>query len=269
MFRRQLIAAVLAACCLLVTSAGASARLPTLHAAAAKKAPKPAPAPLPVVKSVTPLRLSIGETLTIVGRNFVPGKGHNTVVFFRDGAPAVFLRAGTATKTHIKVTLTSKLGRWLIPRNTGDSAPTRFRLRVLARRFGAQLHAAQALAARAARPEQKIGRGHAGRRPDLHAGERCSGARRGRRRRRARQRARAESQDRSVHRRQRRRQNPRRLRVRVGARPTTRARCPTRASVPTRTRSTRATRTPTTTATASRWPTSTPPGSCTGTRASR
>jgi hypothetical protein len=135
MFRRQLIAAIVAACSLLATSAGASAHLPMLHAAAAKqKAPT---TPLPVVKAVTPLRLSIGETLTIVGRNFVPGKGHNTVVFFRDGAPPIFLRAGTATKTRIKVTLTSKLGRYLIPRNTGDSAPTRFRLRVLSRRFGA------------------------------------------------------------------------------------------------------------------------------------
>ena len=137
MSRRQLVTAVLATGCLLVPSAGAGARLPALHAAAVDGAPPSASTPLPVIKAVKPLRLAIGDTLTIVGRNFLPGRGRNTVVFFRDGAPAVFLRAGSATKTRMKVKLTSKLGRWLTARNNGARAPTRFRLRVLARRFGA------------------------------------------------------------------------------------------------------------------------------------
>jgi hypothetical protein len=136
MSRRQLVTAVLATGCLLVPSAGAGAGLPALHAAATGKAP-PASAPLPVIKTVKPLRLTIGETLTIVGRNFLPGRGRNTVVFFREGAPAVFLKAGSATRKRIKVKLTSKLGRYLIGRNNGERGPTRFRLRVLARRFGA------------------------------------------------------------------------------------------------------------------------------------
>jgi hypothetical protein len=138
MSRRQLVTAVLATCCVLVPSTGAGARLPALHAAAADRTAPAVSTPLPTIKSVKPLRLAIGDTLTIVGRHFLPGKGRNTVVFFRDGAPAVFLRAGTATKTRMKVTLTSKLGRWLTVRNNGDRAPTRFRLRVLARRFGAR-----------------------------------------------------------------------------------------------------------------------------------
>jgi hypothetical protein len=138
MSRRQLVTAVLATGCLLVPSAGAGASLPALHAAAADQKAPAVTTPLPVIKSVKPLRLTIGDTLTIVGRNFLPGKGRNTVVFFRDGAPAVFLRAGAATKTRMKVQLTSKLGRYLTARNNGDRAPTRFRLRVLARRFGAR-----------------------------------------------------------------------------------------------------------------------------------
>jgi hypothetical protein len=138
MSRRLLIPAILAIGCLLALATGAGARAPALHAAAAANdGPPAASTPLPVIKAVKPLRLTIGDTLTIVGRNFLPGKGRNTVVFFRDGAPAVFLRAGTATKTHMKVKLTSKLGRWLVARNTGARAPTRFRLRVLSRRFGA------------------------------------------------------------------------------------------------------------------------------------
>lgn len=137
MSRRQLIAAVLATGCLLVPAAGAGAGLPALHAAA-NGDPPPVTAPLPVIRSVAPLRLRIGSTLTIVGRNFLPGRGRNTVVFLRDGAPAVFLKAGRATKTRIKVKLTSKLGDVLIGRNNGEKGATRFRLRVLARRFGAR-----------------------------------------------------------------------------------------------------------------------------------
>jgi hypothetical protein len=136
MSRRQLVTAVLATGCLLLPSAGAGASLPALHSAAVQQPPL-ASTPLPVIKGVKPLRLAIGGTLTIVGRNFLPGRGRNTVVFFRDGAPAVFLRAGTATKTRMKVKLTSKLGQFLIGRNNGERGPTRFRLRVLARRFGA------------------------------------------------------------------------------------------------------------------------------------
>lgn len=137
MSRRQLVTAVLATGCLLVPSTGAGAGLPALHAAAVDQKGPAVTTPLPVIKSVKPLRLTIGDTLTIVGRNFLPGRGRNTVVFFRDGAPAVFLRAGTATKTRMKVQLTSKLGRYLTASNNGDRAPTRFRLRVISRRFGA------------------------------------------------------------------------------------------------------------------------------------
>ncbi len=142
MSRRQLVTAVLATGCLLVPSVGAGASLPALHAstAAHKHAHKrhAHAAALPLIKRVKPRKLAIGGTLTVVGRNFLPGRRRNTVVFFRKGAPAIFLRAGRSTKTRMKVKLTSKLGRYLVARNTGERAPTRFRLRVLARRFGAR-----------------------------------------------------------------------------------------------------------------------------------
>lgn len=141
MSRRQLVTAVLATGCLLVPSVGAGAALPALHAAAVDERPPAASTPLPLIERVKPLRAEIGTTLTIVGRHFLPGRGRNTVVFFREGAPAVFLKAGTATTSRMKVKLTSKLGRYLIGRNNGERAPTRFRLRVLARRFGARFTA--------------------------------------------------------------------------------------------------------------------------------
>jgi Bacterial TSP3 repeat len=134
MSRRLLLPAILATILLLAAAAAGGAGLPALHGKAA--GPVSASAPLPTIKRVTPLKLSIGEKLTIVGRHFIPGKRRNTVVFLRDGAPAVFLRAGASTRTRMTVTLTSKLDRYLVVRNNGEKKQTRFRLRVLARRFG-------------------------------------------------------------------------------------------------------------------------------------
>jgi Bacterial TSP3 repeat len=163
MIQRRLISLVLASASLLVASADAHGaavlgvrldpgarepiarlhRLPAppalahgLFAALASTHSKPSP--LPTITSVRPLKLAIGKSLTILGRNFVAGKHRDTIVFLRSGAPAVFLRADTATTRRITLTLTSKLTRFLTTTNTGAKAPTRFRLRVLARRFGAQ-----------------------------------------------------------------------------------------------------------------------------------
>jgi hypothetical protein len=131
---RPLLSAIATIACLLAPAAVAAGDvLPPLHAKAAARA---SAAPLPTIKRVTPLKLAIGEKLTIVGTNFIPGKRRNTVVFLRDGAPAVFLKAATSTRTRLTVKLTSKLGRYLVTRNTGEKGSTRFRLRVLARRFG-------------------------------------------------------------------------------------------------------------------------------------
>jgi hypothetical protein len=137
MSRRQLVTAVLATGCLLVPATGAGAGLPALHAAA-DDAPPPVTAPLPVITRVRPLRVEVGDTLTIIGRNFLPGRRRNTVVFLREGAPAIFLKAGKATRRRMTVKLTSKLGEFLIGRNNGEQGATRFRLRVLSRRFGAR-----------------------------------------------------------------------------------------------------------------------------------
>jgi Bacterial TSP3 repeat len=135
--RRLLAIAIVSSGLLLAPAAGggASAPAPDLHATAS--AMPAASTPLPTIKRVTPLRLAIGEKLRIVGTHFIPGRGRNTVVFLREGAPAIFLRAGRSTRTRMTVRLTSKLGRHLIGLNTGEKGPTRFRLRVLARRFGA------------------------------------------------------------------------------------------------------------------------------------
>jgi hypothetical protein len=138
MFRRQFLPAVLVAGCLLAPASPAAAGAPphALHPSAFAAATAK-PAPLPTIKRVQPLKLAIGAKLTITGRNFIPGKRRDTVVFLRDGAPAIFLRADTATKTRLTLQLTSKLGKFLVGLNNGQKGPTRFRLRILAKRFGA------------------------------------------------------------------------------------------------------------------------------------
>jgi hypothetical protein len=89
--------------------------------------------PAPVIKSVSPLKLGVGDTLTIKGRHF--RKYKNVVVFQRVRARPVFVRAESATTTTIKVRVPAKLLPFLAQRG-GKAVPTRFRLRVLARRLG-------------------------------------------------------------------------------------------------------------------------------------
>ena len=89
----------------------------------------------PSISKVQPLQLAIGETLTINGRNFLPGKNRNTVVFKRPSQRAIFAKASTATTRKITVVVPEKL-RVFLTRSGADSIPTKFRIRVLARRFG-------------------------------------------------------------------------------------------------------------------------------------
>ena len=98
-------------------------------------AAKRKPAKIPSIQSLAPKKLGVGDTLTIRGKNFVPGKKRNTVVFKRDGKRAIFVKADTATSTRIKVKIPKKLAaHFSAPK--GQARSTRFRVRVLARRFG-------------------------------------------------------------------------------------------------------------------------------------
>lgn len=102
--------------------------------AATKKAA--ASALYPTVTKVTPMKVGVGDPLTITGKNFLAGKFRNTVVFKRDGKRAVFAKASTATKTKLIVTVPDKLKPWMAKAADGRVIATRFRLRILSRRFG-------------------------------------------------------------------------------------------------------------------------------------
>ena len=86
----------------------------------------------PVIKSVGPLHLKVGDKLTITGTNFRPGKRTMRVFFFKvGGGAAVWTRAENATATRLTVTIPVKLNTLIAP-----GQPARFHLRLLAHSFG-------------------------------------------------------------------------------------------------------------------------------------
>jgi hypothetical protein len=125
LLRRVGLSAALAA--LLVPAAAGTASAATKHH---RHAPK-----LPVITSVKPMRVAIGDTLTIRGRNFRRGLNRNTVIFMHNGGQPAFVKAGTGTATLLKVKVPATITKLLAVSN-GSSVATRFRLRVLAGKFG-------------------------------------------------------------------------------------------------------------------------------------
>jgi hypothetical protein len=101
-------------------------------ASAAKHKPKKK---YPTITSVRPMTVSVGQTLEIRGKNFRRGKNKNTVVFKRDGARAVFVKAPVGTSKLLRLTVPSKLAEFFAIK-AGAPTATRFRLRVLASRLG-------------------------------------------------------------------------------------------------------------------------------------
>jgi hypothetical protein len=102
------------------------AALPASSALAGRKA-----ASRPTVSSLSPPALAVGDTLTIRGHNFLPGKKRNSVVFKHDGSPAVTVKAAQATRTRMKVIVPATLARYLTVAG-GVARPARFRVRIVA-----------------------------------------------------------------------------------------------------------------------------------------
>lgn len=113
----------------LLTLCAASASLALVPAALAAKPGEP------VVTAVS-RSASVGETIAISGRGFVPGTRKNTVVFRSPRGRSVFVRADRATRTKLTLTLPQTLEPYLLRGSDGTALPTRFRLRVLSRKLG-------------------------------------------------------------------------------------------------------------------------------------
>jgi len=89
----------------------------------------------PSISKVTPKKAGIGDRMTIIGKSFRVGKARNTVVFKRTGKRAIFVRANGVSSKKITLVLPPKLLPMLMQKE-GVPVPTRFQVRVLAKRFG-------------------------------------------------------------------------------------------------------------------------------------
>jgi hypothetical protein len=111
--------------CLLALSALAGG---ARSARAGKKGPKPQ------ITRVTPMRISVGNLLTIRGRHFKSKAKSNTVIFRASNGRTAFAKPSRASSTKLVVKVPAAAARLLSVRNSRQR-PTRLKLRVLAGKF--------------------------------------------------------------------------------------------------------------------------------------
>jgi hypothetical protein len=90
--------------------------------------------PRPYVKSVSPLRASVGEKMTIQGFYFTPGYAENMVVLVAADGRVSYVRSEHSTKRSLTIIVPKKVERLLKVVN-GTPVPTSFRIKVIARRM--------------------------------------------------------------------------------------------------------------------------------------
>jgi hypothetical protein len=113
--------------CLLALSAVAL----LVAAPGAVAAPK---GPTPKITKVSPMRVSVGATLTIRGRHFRANRKRNTIIFRASNGRTAFAKPRRASRTKLVVKVPGAVARLLTVR-ASSQRPTRLKLRVLAGRF--------------------------------------------------------------------------------------------------------------------------------------
>ena len=104
--------------------------MPAPAAAAKKKKAK-----MPTIKLVSPMRVAVGRTITIRGKNFSSSRRKNTVVFRSPGKRNAFAKPKRASRTKLVVKVPGSVERLLKKSGTKRIA-TRFSLRVVTKRYG-------------------------------------------------------------------------------------------------------------------------------------
>jgi hypothetical protein len=103
-------------------------------AAAAAAADVEAGAAKPSITQVSPMRTTMGETLTLRGRNFKLRRLRNTILFRGPNGLTAFAKPRRATRTKLVVVVPANVSR-LLKMADNVQQPTRLTLRVLADRF--------------------------------------------------------------------------------------------------------------------------------------
>jgi hypothetical protein len=88
----------------------------------------------PKVTKVSPMRVKVGQTLTIRGGVFKSRARSNTVIF-RVGARSIFVKPRRASRRKLVIKLPKSLDRLMRRNSAGRQTPTRFTLQVAAGRF--------------------------------------------------------------------------------------------------------------------------------------
>jgi hypothetical protein len=117
--------------CLLALSAAALLASAPVASAAKKKA-----AAKPSITRVTPMRISVGARLTIVGNNFKAKRKANTVIFRAPNGRSAFAKPRRASRRKLVVVVPGAVSR-LLRGSLSNPKPTRLKLRVLAGKFSA------------------------------------------------------------------------------------------------------------------------------------
>ena len=123
MSRRKLTTCVLALSAVAVPAGAPSA--------VAKKS-----SPTPAITKVSPMRVNVGGTLIIQGRNFKPKAKSNTVIFRASNGRSAFVKPRRASRKKLVLTVTARVSRLLTVKSSSQR-PTRLKLRVLAGKFSA------------------------------------------------------------------------------------------------------------------------------------
>jgi hypothetical protein len=115
--------------CLLALSASAMiVGMPAASSAGANEASKPS------ITRVLPMRVSVGGTITITGRNFESSRLANTVIFRAPDGRWAFARPHRVGRGQLRVVVPDAVSR-LLGGTLSKPKPTRLKLRVLAGEF--------------------------------------------------------------------------------------------------------------------------------------
>lgn len=90
--------------------------------------------PEPTITRVTPMRVSVGNVLTIRGTHFKARRLRNTLIFRGPDGRMAFAKPRRATTTKLVVRVPAAVAR-LLRVSGGRERPTRLKLRVLAGKF--------------------------------------------------------------------------------------------------------------------------------------
>jgi hypothetical protein len=108
--------------CLLALSA--AALLPAAPASSENGASSPS------IRRVTPMRISVGNLLTIRGRNFKRSRNANTIIFRGPNGRSAFAKPRRASRKKLVLVVPTGVSHLLAADETGQK-PTRLKLRVL------------------------------------------------------------------------------------------------------------------------------------------